>query len=98
MKFALLLALFLALGLCGVLAWDQHTGQPGCQTEQEIQVGNYRHWKRKNAYWKCVTLGTPASLQYCKNGEGYLDDVKSCVPWDEWYWTPTVQPPSRPNG
>ncbi|ALC45862.1 CG14245, partial [Drosophila busckii] len=99
MKFALLLAVFLTLGLCSVWAWpngqsSRYTGQPGCQTEQELQVGVYRHFKRKDAYWQCTTLGQPASMQYCKNEEGYLDDQKQCVLWKDWYYTPTVMPPT----
>uniref|UniRef100_A0A1A9WBK5 Chitin-binding type-2 domain-containing protein n=1 Tax=Glossina brevipalpis TaxID=37001 RepID=A0A1A9WBK5_9MUSC len=74
------------------------TGQPGCKTDEEMKVVNYRHFKNKTAYWKCVAKGKPGIFQRCPNTHGYLDDVKACVPWNQWYWTPIVSvPPSSPS-
>lgn len=102
MKFAIFLAILsLIVASCQVQAQQQqdnpaYTGQPGCQTEEEVSVGLYPHFRIKRAYWKCSVLGQPAVLEYCPIAQGYLDPAKACVSWIEWYWTPTVAPPSIP--
>lgn len=93
--FAILLVA-LALGHVQAQGNPVYTGQPGCLTEEEIAVGVYRHFRNKRAYWVCSVLGEPSSLQLCPIGEGFLEAVRACVPWLEWYWTPTVSPPSSP--
>ncbi|XP_030370805.1 uncharacterized protein LOC115621325 [Scaptodrosophila lebanonensis] len=75
---------------------DNPTGQPGCQTEEELSVVNYRHLRNKTLYWICQEQGVPAALGQCPVAHGWLDDVKECVHFSLWYWTPTVQPPSQP--
>ncbi|EDV43586.1 uncharacterized protein Dana_GF16453 [Drosophila ananassae] len=99
MKFLTLFGLFLVLScftLSNGAAVGKPTGQPGCQTEQELAEVYYRHFYLKNAYWICSTLGIPATLGQCTAGYGYLDDVKACVPFSQWYWSPTELPPSQP--
>ncbi|XP_073820161.1 uncharacterized protein [Musca autumnalis] len=100
MKFVVaLLVVFVAfLALSQVQAQGNpfYTGQPGCQTEEEVSVGVYRHFRNKRAYWRCSVLGEPATLEFCPFLSGYLDEAKACVPWALWYWTPTVAPPSSP--
>uniref|UniRef100_A0A1L8EHV9 Putative secreted protein n=1 Tax=Haematobia irritans TaxID=7368 RepID=A0A1L8EHV9_HAEIR len=91
--FIVLFAIF-ALSPAGIP--PQFSGQPGCKTEEELQVGVYRHFKKKVAYWECTQLGVPASLRFCPNDKGFLESARACVPWVEWYWTPTVAPPSSP--
>ncbi|XP_017871977.1 PREDICTED: uncharacterized protein LOC108619737 [Drosophila arizonae] len=92
-----LFAVCLALASCCLASpWGKPSGQPGCQTEEELAVGAYRHYYRKNQYWVCQVLGVPASPAYCPIAQAWLDDVKACVPYSEWYWTPTVAPPSQP--
>ncbi|XP_075149028.1 uncharacterized protein LOC142222662 [Haematobia irritans] len=74
----------------------RYSGQPGCKTQEELQVRIYRHFKKKIAYWECTQLGVPATLRFCPYETGYLDAAKDCVSWRQWYWTPTVAPPSSP--
>uniref|UniRef100_A0A1L8EJ68 Putative secreted protein n=1 Tax=Haematobia irritans TaxID=7368 RepID=A0A1L8EJ68_HAEIR len=73
-----------------------YTGQPGCQTEEELTVGVYAHFRMKNGYWRCTVLGQPATLEVCPVAQGFLEPARACVPWGLWYWTPTVAPPSFP--
>uniref|UniRef100_A0A1L8EHI3 Putative secreted protein n=1 Tax=Haematobia irritans TaxID=7368 RepID=A0A1L8EHI3_HAEIR len=88
--------IFAILALSRAAILPQYSGQPGCKTHEELQIGVYRHFKNKTAYWQCTQLGVPASLQYCPNDKGFLETARACVPWAEWYWTPTVAPPSSP--
>ncbi|KAM7360719.1 uncharacterized protein ACRADG_007217 [Cochliomyia hominivorax] len=73
-----------------------YTGQPGCLTVEELSVVLYPHFRNKRAYWRCSVLGQAATFELCPIGEGFLAAEKTCVPWTEWYWTPTVAPPSSP--
>lgn len=99
MNFLPLFAVLLLLG-CAALgsgaAVGKPTGQPGCQTEEELAVQNYAHFYLKSSYWTCEALGVPATLNACGIAQAWFDVAKSCVPWPQWYWTPTVQPPSEP--
>uniref|UniRef100_A0A1B0C6Y9 Chitin-binding type-2 domain-containing protein n=1 Tax=Glossina palpalis gambiensis TaxID=67801 RepID=A0A1B0C6Y9_9MUSC len=77
-----------------------YNGQPGCKTDEELQVKYYRFITNKTLYWKCVEMGKPAVVERCPNGQGYLDPVKSCVDFRHWYWTPLInqaKPPSEPD-
>ncbi|KAH8294872.1 hypothetical protein KR018_003791 [Drosophila ironensis] len=94
--FAVLLLLIGCSSHCNGAAVTKPTGQPGCQTEQELTEVYYQHFYLKNAYWTCSTLGVPATLVRCPLAEGYLPAVKRCVPFMDWYWTPTELPPSQP--
>ncbi|EDW67649.1 uncharacterized protein [Drosophila virilis] len=97
MNYLYLFALCLALVSCSIaIPLGKPTGQPGCQTEAEIAVGAYRHYYLKNQYWVCHALGVPASLATCPVAQAWLDDAKACVYFAQWYWTPTVAPPSQP--
>lgn len=95
-----LLALLVALvsfGSCsGAAVSGKPNGQPGCLTEEEISVAFYPHFYIKNQYWICQTLGVPATIGFCPIATAFLSDARACVPWSEWYWTPTVGPPSQP--
>ncbi|XP_075149026.1 uncharacterized protein LOC142222660 [Haematobia irritans] len=73
-----------------------YTGQPGCQTEEEVTLALYPHFRLRNAYWRCSVLGQPATLEMCPVAEGFLEPLRACVPWGLWYWTPTVAPSSAP--
>ncbi|KAH8381817.1 hypothetical protein KR009_000450 [Drosophila setifemur] len=101
MKFLPLFAVILLLAcssLCsGAAVGGKPTGQPGCQTEQELAEINYPHFYLKKSFWICSTLGVPATLGHCPVGFGYLADAKECVPFSLWYWTPTALPPSQPE-
>ncbi|SPP81096.1 uncharacterized protein LOC117583433 [Drosophila guanche] len=94
--FALLFVLCLGSRCCSGASVGKPTGQPGCQTEQEIAVATYPHFYLKSSYWICSTQGVPATLAACPIPSAWLDSAKSCVPWSEWYWTPTALPPSEP--
>ncbi|XP_017037691.1 uncharacterized protein [Drosophila kikkawai] len=99
MKFLPLFVVLLLLGcasLGSAAAVGKPTGQPGCQTEEELAVRNYAHFYLKNSYWSCQALGVPATLSSCAVAQAWLDEVKSCVPWSQWYWLPTALPPSEP--
>ncbi|KAH8408450.1 hypothetical protein KR215_005699 [Drosophila sulfurigaster] len=97
MNYLYLLACCLALISCSsAAAFGKPTGQPGCQTEEEIAVQFYPHFYIKNQYWVCSTLGVPATVGYCPIATAFLNDAKACVPWAEWYWSPPVLPPSEP--
>ncbi|XP_017052342.1 uncharacterized protein LOC108095684 [Drosophila ficusphila] len=99
MKYLPLLAIFLILGcssLSNGAAVGKPTGQPGCQTEEELTVALYPHFYLKNAYWICSAQGVPATLAQCPIASAWLDSAKRCVPWSEWTWSPTVLPPSEP--
>ncbi|XP_068153401.1 uncharacterized protein [Drosophila tropicalis] len=93
---ALLLALF-SQSSAASTGVTKPTGQPGCQTENEISVAFYRHFYLKNYYWVCETQGVPATLAVCPVPSAWLDDLKACVPWSQWYWSPTELPPSEPS-
>ena len=73
-----------------------YTGQPGCQTEEELSVALWPHFRNKRAYWICTVEGQPAALELCPIGQGFLAAERACVPWIDWYWTPTIAPPSSP--
>ncbi|XP_073820160.1 uncharacterized protein [Musca autumnalis] len=73
-----------------------YTGQPGCLTEEEVAVGVYPHFRVKRGYWRCSVVGQPATLELCPVAQGFLEAARACVPWSQWYWTPTVAPPSYP--
>ncbi|KAH8417777.1 hypothetical protein KR222_005751 [Zaprionus bogoriensis] len=89
--------LALALVSCSsAAAFGKPNGQPGCQTEEEIEVALYPHFYIKNQFWICQTLGVPATIAYCPIATAFLNDAKACVAWVDWYWTPTVAPPSQP--
>ncbi|XP_017140089.1 uncharacterized protein LOC108154339 [Drosophila miranda] len=100
MNFLHLFTLFFVLCLgsisSGASVGQKPTGQPGCQTDQEITVATYPHFYLKNAYWICTTKDVPATLAACPKPSAWLDAVKACVPWSEWYWSPTALPPSEP--
>lgn len=89
---------FLSIAMLITLSYGNPvaTGEPGCQTEEELTVKLYRHFQNKTVYWECVALGQPAVLQQCPIAHGYLDPAKECVHFSLWYWTPTVAPPSAP--
>ncbi|KAH8311374.1 hypothetical protein KR044_005984, partial [Drosophila immigrans] len=95
MNYLYLFVCCLALISCSA-AYRKPTGQPGCQTEEEISVQFYPHFYSKSQYWVCSALGVPATIGYCPVATGFLNDAKACVPWAEWYWTPTALPPSEP--
>ncbi|XP_016998338.1 uncharacterized protein [Drosophila takahashii] len=100
MNFLPLFAVFLILGCFSFsegAAVGKPTGQPGCLTAEEVEVKFYPHFYLKSSYWICSTQGVPATLGQCVVPSAYLDSAKACVPWSEWYWTPTVQPPSQPE-
>lgn len=99
MKFVILLiAISASIAICQaeVQGNPLYTGQPGCQTEEELSVVLYPHFRNKRAYWRCSVLGQPAAFELCPLGEGFLAAEKTCVPWINWYWSPTVAPPSSP--
>ncbi|KAI8130617.1 hypothetical protein FF38_02765 [Lucilia cuprina] len=99
MKFIILFIIISAIiACCQVQAQGNplYTGQPGCLTEEELTVALYPHFRNKRAYWKCSVLGQAAALEFCPIAEGFLAVERTCVPWINWYWTPTVAPPSSP--
>ncbi|KAI8044404.1 uncharacterized protein LOC128257568 [Drosophila gunungcola] len=100
MKFLPLFAVFLILAcssLCHGAAVAKPTGQPGCQTEEELTVAFYPHFYLKSSFWICSTQGVPATLGQCPIPTAWLDSVKACVPWPQWTWSPTALPPSQPE-
>jgi len=100
MKFLSLLAVFLILGCSSFsqgAAVAKPTGQPGCQTAEEVAVIYYPHFYLKSSYWICSAQGVPATLGQCPVATAYLDSAKACVAWPLWTWSPTVQPPSQPE-
>ncbi|EDW45145.1 uncharacterized protein LOC6617079 [Drosophila sechellia] len=100
MKFLPLFAVFLILGcssFCSGAAVAKPTGQPGCQTAEELEVAFYAHFYLKSSFWVCSTQGVPATLAQCPVASAWLDSAKACVPWPQWVWSPTVQPPSQPE-
>lgn len=94
--FAVIAILFLAVALSQAQNDAAYTGQPGCLTEEEVTVGVYPHFRIKRGYWKCSVLGQAATLEQCPIAQGFLEPARACVPWAQWYWTPTVAPPSAP--
>ncbi|XP_065358380.1 uncharacterized protein LOC135952393 [Calliphora vicina] len=100
MKFIILLVVtsaIVASSLVQAQGNPLYTGQPGCLTEEELIVTLYPHFRNKRAYWRCSVLGQAATLELCPIGDGFLATEKTCVPWINWQWTPTVAPPSSPN-
>ncbi|EDV53514.1 uncharacterized protein LOC6555237 [Drosophila erecta] len=100
MKFLPLFAVFLILACCSCCsgaAVAKPTGQPGCQTAEELEVALFAHFYLKSSFWVCSTQGVPATLAQCPIANAWLDSAKACVPWPQWVWSPTVQPPSQPE-
>lgn len=61
-------------------------GEPPCDTEQQVSTTFFRNYFDPTAYWVCVALNVEAIPQRCPDGSAFLDSLKSCVQWDDWFW------------
>lgn len=72
-----------------------HDGQPGCATRFEFR----RLWRNNlvpEQYWECRQWQEPARVRYCPVATRFLDSWQTCVPYEQWLWTPYLEPPTRP--
>lgn len=72
-----------------------HDGQPGCGIRYEFT----RLWRNNNEdgqYWQCTAWQLPARVRHCPSGTLFQDSWQVCVPFDQWRWTPYIEPPTRP--
>ncbi|XP_030370600.1 uncharacterized protein LOC115621176 [Scaptodrosophila lebanonensis] len=70
-------------------------GQPGCRTQEEVDIGIFRDNWDATSYWKCEKLNEPASRWRCPSETGFMDSLKDCVNWDEWKWEKPAAPLSE---
>ncbi|XP_017845391.1 uncharacterized protein LOC108601926 [Drosophila busckii] len=70
-------------------------GQPGCKTQEELDIGVFRDNWDPSSYWKCETMDEPATKVRCPTESGFMDSLKDCVNWEEWQWEKPVAPPSE---
>ncbi|XP_017081740.1 uncharacterized protein LOC108115009 [Drosophila eugracilis] len=89
---ALSVLLIISFGLVNAYNGD---GQPGCKTQDELDIAVFRNNWDSTSYWKCETLNKPAIEIKCPDEMGFMDSLKNCVSWDEWEWEKPVAPISE---
>ena len=75
-------------------------GRPGCQTTEEMTVRDWRNNWDPTAFWRCEVQGQAATHMRCEEVHGTqlgFMSGRGCVPWDQWVWEPTSNPPSNGN-
>ncbi|GAB0099608.1 Chitin binding domain [Sergentomyia squamirostris] len=75
---------------------DHTNGQPGCKTPEEVETRVWRNNWDPTRYWVCEVQGQAAAEALCPPEQGFLTEVRGCVPWADWEWVQPVAPPSRP--
>ena len=100
MKSVLIISLFsilpLAYGQEGS-QWPpaEYNGMPGCNSRYEFR----RLWRNNfipEQYWECVSWGQPAASRNCPPATRFQDAWQTCVPYNQWEWTPYSDPPTKP--
>ncbi|KAH8312825.1 hypothetical protein KR044_013100 [Drosophila immigrans] len=94
MKLQLTFGLVLLAVCCLTNAYNGD-GQPGCKTQEELDIGLFRDNWDATSFWKCNELNEPASKVRCPDEMGFMDSLKDCVVWDDWKWEKPVAPPSE---
>jgi len=94
MKLQLTICVVLLAACCLTNAYHGD-GQPGCKTQEELDIGVYRDNWDPTSYWKCENLNEPASKVRCPDEMGFMDSLKDCVVWEEWKWEKPIAPPSE---
>ncbi|KAH8359118.1 hypothetical protein KR093_004463 [Drosophila rubida] len=94
MKLQLTIGIVLLAVCCLASAYDGD-GQPGCKTQEELDIGIFRDNWDSTSFWKCKELNEPATKVRCPDETGFMDSLKNCVSWDEWQWEKPVAPPSE---
>ncbi|XP_055906015.1 uncharacterized protein LOC129941418 [Eupeodes corollae] len=94
MKLCVAVAFLMTLGVS--MAVILGNGQPGCKTDSEMTVKNFRNLWDPTLYWVCEQKGYPASSSKCPDMTAWDDASKKCVDWDDWGWLDPVEPPSSP--
>uniref|UniRef100_A0A1B0CKI3 Putative mucin-2 isoform x2 biarmipes n=1 Tax=Lutzomyia longipalpis TaxID=7200 RepID=A0A1B0CKI3_LUTLO len=73
-----------------------HDGQPGCFIRYEFE----RLWRNnfdQHAFWRCERWGEGAVRHECPPYTSFQDFWQTCLPNDNWLWTPYSDPPTRPG-
>lgn len=73
---------------------DITNGQPGCQTEEELETLLYPYYDDPQFYWECQRKDSDAVCRYCPVDTFFQADLRQCVAADSYEWTPKLQPPS----
>lgn len=94
MKMQLTICLVL-LATCTLADVYNGDGQPGCKTQEELDIGVFRDNWDPTAYWKCEILNEPASKLRCPSETGFIESLKDCVSWEDWKWEKPVPPLSE---
>lgn len=94
MKLQLTICLVL-LAICNLASAYDGDGQPGCKSQEELDIAVFRDNWDATSYWKCETLNEPALKVRCPSEMGFMDSLKDCVNWEDWKWEKPAPPLSE---
>lgn len=90
--------ILIALLVAAVSANIHGNGRPGCQTQEELTVRDWRNLWDPTRFWRCETINVPAVVVRCEDVAGvshlWSEAVRACVHESQWVWTPNSLPPS----
>lgn len=72
-------------------------GQPGCQTDEEMNTRDWRNNWDPTRFWRCENRNVNAAVVRCEDIMGFPSGFMSgrgCVDWEDWVWVQPVNPPS----
>ncbi|XP_068157047.1 uncharacterized protein [Drosophila tropicalis] len=95
MKLQIALCFVIPVVACNLVHAYDKDGQPGCKTQEELDIGVFRDNWDPTSYWKCEVLNEAATRIKCPSEMGYLDSVKECVNWESWNWEEPAEPISE---
>lgn len=73
-----------------------HDGQPGCAIRYEFR----RQWRNNfnpENFWECTRWREAATQRNCPPFTRFQESWQTCVPENQWEWTPYMEPPTRPG-
>lgn len=71
-------------------------GQPGCKTQNEVDLRDWRNFWDPTRFWRCDTLGVNAVEVTCYEATGnwgyaFDEKTRTCILYQDWKWTfPTL--------
>lgn len=93
------IVLFALVAVAAAQQYDNGNGQPGCQTDEEMNVRDWRNNWDPVHFWRCETRNVAATRVRCEVEVGFPSGFMTglgCVDWAVWDWVQPVNPPSRP--
>lgn len=90
-------AVVISLGFGIPIDQRNDKGQPGCKTNNEIEIGLYPYFDDAQFYWECVQPNVDAICRYCPIGTLFQANLRICVAAELFEWTEKEQPPSSPD-